>query len=184
MRKIFASIAVGAALLASAVVGQGAVATTADAAVNFVSWPQDVIYVYDATAGVKKDGKQVWPVEAAAERWSKGNPVDLRYTTKGCPANVQCVTITQAKVKAPAVGVTATAFVGADIKSSNITLDKSFGSKNSAARRQNVVCHEMGHALGLKHQATTTSCMNSYVTSTRYPNATDIKNLNTMYGYR
>jgi predicted Zn-dependent protease len=184
MRKLFASIAVFTALLASAVLGQSALATTADAAVNFVSWPQDVIYVYDATAGVKKDGKQVWPVKAAAERWSKDNPVDIRYTTQGCPANVQCVVIKQAKVAAPAVAITATTFVGADIRSANITLDTTFGSKNSAARRQNVVCHEMGHALGMKHRTTTASCMNSYVTSTKYPDATDIKNLNTMYGYR
>ena len=79
-------------------------------------------------AGLKKaDGTQVWPVEAAAARWSKDNPVDFRYTTGSCPVDVQCVVIEQA------------------------TLHTSFGGPNSAARRQNVVCHEMGRALGLKH---------------------------------
>lgn len=184
MYKIFASIALFTAILASAVFGQGTVAT-ADAAVNFISWPKDIIYVYDTTAGLKKaDGTQVWPVKAAAERWSKANPVDLRYTTKGCPANVQCVTIRQAELADPAVGIAATAFVGADITSSNITLDTTFGRKNSAARRQNVVCHEMGHSIGIKHRAGTSSCMYPSVTSQRYPDSTDIKNLNTMYGYR
>lgn len=184
MRKLLASIAVFAAVLATAVLDQGYLAT-ADAAVSFTSWPKDVIYVYDATAGVhKKDGTQVWPVKAAAARWSQGNPVEIRYTTKACPAEVQCVTVRQAELAAPTVGLAATASVGADITTSDITLDTTFGRKNSAARRQNVVCHEMGHALGLKHRTQTSSCMNPYVTNERFPDKTDIKNLTTMYGYR
>lgn len=190
MRKLFASIAVFVALLASAMFSS-ATLVTADAAVtpvakvDFVSWPQDVIYVYDTTAGLKKsDGSPVWPVKAAAARWSKDNPVDFRYTTKGCPTKVQCVTVRQAELDAPTVGLAATASVSANITASNVTLDTTFGRTNSAARRQNVVCHEMGHALGLKHRTQTSSCMNPYVTSERYPDSTDIKNLKTMYGYR
>jgi predicted Zn-dependent protease len=94
------------------------------------------------------------------------------------------VVIKQAELADPTVGLAATSSVGADIKSSNITLDTSFGRTNSAARRQNVVCHEMGHALGLKHRTQTSSCMSAYVTSERYPDSTDVKNLKTMYGYR
>lgn len=184
MRKLFASIAVLVAVLVAGVVGPSSFATAAPA-VSLVSWPQNVVYVYDTTAAVKKaDGTQTWPVKAAAARWSKGNPVDIRYTSTGCPANVQCVTIRQSELADPTVGLTTTTTGGGVIKTSNVTLDTTFGRKNSAARRQNVVCHEMGHALGLKHQATTSSCMNSYVTSERYPNATDIKNLKTMYGSR
>jgi hypothetical protein len=184
MRKLFASIAVFAAVLASALFGQGSLAT-ADAAVSFTSWLKDVIYVYDATASVKKtDGTQVWPVKTVAARWSKSNPVEFRYTSKGCPANVQCVTVKQAELADPTVGLAETASAGVDIKSSKITLDTSFGKKNSAARRQNVVCHELGHALGLKHRTTKDSCMYASVTSERYPDKTDVKNLNTMYGYR
>jgi hypothetical protein len=184
MRKLFASIAVFVAVLVAGVVVPGSIAT-ATPAVSFVSWPQDVVYVYDTTAGVKKaDGTQTWPVKAAAKRWSKGNPVDIRYTTTGCPANVQCVTIRQSELDDPTVGLAATTTAGADIKTSNVTLDTTFGRKSSAARRQNVVCHEMGHALGLKHRTQTSSCMNAYVTSERYPDSTDIKNLKTMYGYR
>jgi len=189
MRRIFALVAVFVALLV-AVLGQGTLATagtvaTAAPKVSFISWPKDVIYVYDTTAGLKKsDGTQVWPVKTAAAAWSKGNPVDIRYTTKGCPTNVQCVTIKQSELADPTVGQAVTTSAGADIKSSNITLDTTFGRKNSAARRQNVVCHEMGHSLGLEHRTQTSSCMNPYVTSTRSPDKTDIKNLNTMYGYR
>ncbi len=190
MRKLFASIAVLVALLASAMFAPALVATASAAVsstpkVNFVSWPKDVVYVYDTTAHLKKsDGTQVWPVKAAAARWSKGNPVDFRYTTTGCPKGAQCVTVKQAELADPTVGVAATSYVGADIKASNITLDTTFGRKNSAARRQNVVCHEMGHSLGLQHRAQTSSCMNPYVTSERYPDKTDVKNLSTMYGYR
>ena len=59
----------------------------AEAAVNFVSWPKDVVYVQDRTAPLKKaDGLPVWPVKAAAERWDNDNPSDFRYTTGACPA--------------------------------------------------------------------------------------------------
>jgi hypothetical protein len=184
MRKIFAFVAVLAALIAVAVFGQSTLAT-AGTTPTVTAWPKSVIYVYDTTAGLKKsDGQQIWPVKAAAARWSKGGAVDVRYTSTGCPKDVQCVIIRQSELDDPTVGLTATSVVGPVIKASNITLDTTFGRKNSAARRQNVVCHEMGHALGLKHQATTTSCMNPYVTSERYPNATDLKTLTTMYSHR
>ena len=183
MRKILVAFVLFTAVLATSLVGAGR--TTADAAVSFISWPEDVIYVYDTTAALKeKDGSPVWPVRAAAERWDDGNPVDFRYTTTGCPTDAQCVTVKQAELADPAAGTTATAFVGADIKSSDVTLDTTFGRKNAAAKRRNVVCHELGHSLGLQHRTETSSCLTSYVTSEKYPDATDVKNLKTMYGYR
>ena len=170
---------------AAAVTVSGHTHTRTAAATNFISWPKDVIYVYDKTAALKKtDGSPVWPVAAAALRWSVGNPVDLRYTVKGCPTDSQCVTVSQAEMADPTAGLTATGFIGGDIKSSNVTLDTTFGRTQSADRRRNVVCHELGHALGLAHRTAASSCLTSYVTSQRYPDATDIKNLNTMYGYR
>jgi hypothetical protein len=123
-------------------------------------------------------------VRAAAERWSAGNPVEFRYTTTACPTGSQCVVVRQAELAAPAVGSTATAHVGNNITSSTVILDKSFGRTNSAAHRRNVVCHELGHSLGLGHRAGTSSCMTSYVTNQRYPAAADITLLKTMYGYR
>lgn len=184
MYKLFTSFAIFGAIITSSLVGYGSL-SPADAAVNFISWPQDVVYVYDTTAALKKaDGSPVWPVYAAAERWDDNNPVDFRYTTSGCPKNVQCVTVRQAELAAPAAGTTATGFAGADITSSNVTLDTTFGRVNSADRRRNVVCHELGHSLGLKHRTATSSCLTSYVASQQYPDATDIKDLNTMYGYR
>jgi hypothetical protein len=183
MRKIFASIAVLAALVAVAVLGQSTLAT-AGTTPSATAWPKSVIYVYDTTAGLKKsDGQQVWPVKAAAARWSKGG-VDVRYTSTGCPKDVQCVVIRQSELNDPTVGLTATSVAGSVIKASSITLDTTFGRKNSAPRRQNVVCHEMGHALGLKHRDTTSSCMNPYVTSERYPDATDLKTLTSNYSHR
>jgi hypothetical protein len=185
VKKILFALAVPAAVVAASVSGFGATSTADGATVSFISWRNDVIYVYDMTASLKeKNGSPVWPVRAAAERWDDGNPVDFRYTTKGCPKNTQCVTVRQSELAAPAAGVTATGFVGADIKSSNITLDTTFEHKNSAAKRRNVVCHELGHSLGLKHRTATSSCLTSYVTSERYPDAADIKNLQIMYGYR
>lgn len=185
MRTTLAALAASAAVLASSFISSPTTAAAMTTTANFISWPKDVIYVYDKTASLKKaDGSPVWPVYAAAQRWSVGNPVDFRYTTTGCPLNSQCVTVRQAEMAAPTSGLTTTGFIGRDIKSSNVTFDTTFGRTESADRRRNVVCHELGHTLGLTHRTSTTSCLTSYVTNQRYPDATDIKNLNTMYGYR
>lgn len=184
MHKTFAAIAVFVAIVASSLFGVGGI-PTATAAVNFVSWPKDVIYVYDMTSHLKKaDGSPVWPVYAAAERWDNGNPVDFRYTTKGCPKGYQCVVVRQAELAGNVVGSAATGRRGVDITSATVILDTTFGRVNSASRRRNVICHELGHTLGLQHRTGTSSCMTSYVTNQRYPDATDVKNLKTMYGYR
>ena len=181
MYRIVARFLVFAALLASPLSGVGAI-STAQAVTSTNAWPNSVIYVYDMTSHIdKKDGSPVWPVYNAAERWDNGNPVDYRYTTKGCPAESQCVIVRQAELAAPAVGVTTIARVGTDIKTVTIVLDTTFGRTNSSAKRRNVTCHELGHALGLKHRSETTTCLTSNVTSTRYPDATDIQNLNAMY---
>jgi hypothetical protein len=170
-----------AALLASSLLGVGGT-STAQAATAANAWTEPVVYVYDMTSNIdKKDGSPVWPVYKAAELWDNGNPVDYRYTTKGCPADAQCVIVKQAELAAPAVGVTTIARVGTDIKSATIVLDTTFGRTNTAARRRNVICHELGHSLGLQHRTDKTSCLTSYVTTEKFPDATDIKNLKTIY---
>jgi hypothetical protein len=185
MYKTFSAVAVFIAVLASCLLGSSAVTSADAAAVTFVSWPKDVIYVYDTTANLKlANGSPMWPVRAAAARWNAGNPVSFRYTTKPCPTGAQCVVVSQAELAGSTVGSTATAYVGNDITTSTVILDKTFGKTNSATHRQNVVCHELGHSLGLGHRAGTSSCMTSYVTNQRYPAAADIKLLKTMYGYR
>jgi Matrixin len=182
--KTWAAFVVFVATLTASLFGSGT-AASASAAVNFVSWPKDIIYVYDTTSGIRQaDGSPRWPVHAAADRWAKGNPVDFRYTTKPWPKGAQCVVVKQSELASPAVGTTATATVGVNITSSTIILDTTFGRTNNSAHRRNVVCHELGHSLGLNHRTGTTSCLTPYVTSQRYPDAVDIKNLTTMYGYR
>ncbi len=184
MRTSLIAIASFLAVLASSLFGIGGT-PTAEAAVNFVSWRQDVVYVQDLTAGLKKaDGSPVWPVKAAAERWGEGNPVEFRYTTRPCPKGAQCVVVRQSELPAPAVGSAATGRVGSDIVSATVVLDTTFGRTNTATRRRNVVCHELGHALGLQHRTGPGSCMTSYVTDERYPSSADVRNLVTMYGYR
>ncbi len=181
MYKILTAAAILSSVLASSLLGIGGT-TAAVAATSAKSWPANVIYVYDATAKIKKsDGSPVWPVSAAAERWDDGNPIDFVYTTKSCPAGAQCVTVRQAELAAPTVGVTATSRVGTDIKAVTITLDTTFGRTNSSARRRNVTCHELGHSLGLGHRSSKSSCLTSYAATQMYPDATDIKNLNTLY---
>jgi hypothetical protein len=181
MYKFLALSTMFASVLASLLFGPGGT-TTASAAVNFNSWSGNVIYVYDTTSRIKRsDGAPLWPVSAAAERWDDDNPVDYRYTTKPCPTGSQCVTVRQAELASPTVGATVIGRVGTDIRSATVTLDTTFGRTNSNARRRNVVCHELGHALGLQHRTATSSCLTSYAASQQYPDATDIKNLNIMY---
>jgi len=181
MNRLVARIVALATIFATSLVGWIA-APTADAAVTSHSWSTSVVYVYDTTAKITKaDGNPMWPVRAAAERWDNGNPIDFRYTTMGCPTNSQCVTVKQAELASPTVGVTATASVGSEIRASTITLDTTYGRTNTAARRRNVVCHELGHSLGLEHRTAKSSCLTSYASSQKFPDATDMKNLNTMY---
>jgi len=179
--RIVAHLMVVVALLAPSSFGVSGV-ITAQAATSSNAWVEDVVYVYDMTTDIDmKDGSPVWPVYKAAERWDNGNPIDYRYTTKACPADSHCVTVEQAELAAPTVGVTTTARVGTDIKAVTVVLDTTFGRTNSSAKRRNVTCHELGHALGLTHRSETTTCLTSNATSKQYPDATDIKNLNDMY---
>ena len=184
MRKLLIATASFLTVLASLLSGLGGT-PTAEAAVNFVSWQKDVVYVQDLTAKLKKaDGSPVWPVKAAAERWDDDNPVDFRYTTKACPKGAQCVVVKQAELPSPVVGSAATGRVGSDIVSATVVLDTTFGRTNNVTRRRNVVCHELGHTLGLQHRTGKGSCMTSHVTDERYPSKADITNLVTMYSYR
>jgi len=181
VHRIVAHLMVFAALLASSSFGVSGV-STAQAATNTTAWAENVIYVYDMTAKIdKKDGSSVWPVYKAAERWDNGNPVDYRYTPRGCPAESQCVIVKQAELAAPTVGVTTIARLGTEIKAVTVVLDTTFGRTSSSAERRNVTCHELGHALGLKHRIETSTCLTSNATSKKYPDATDIKNLDDMY---
>jgi hypothetical protein len=132
MYKTVVAFTVFASVLASSLLGFGGTAT-AHAAANYMSWPEDIIFVYDTTSKIKRtDGSPLWPVHAAAERWDNNNPVDFRYTTKRCPAGSQCVTVRQSELAPPAVGVTTTSRVGADIRSATIVLDTTFGRTNSS----------------------------------------------------
>lgn len=165
--------------------GDTSAAATGAPTAPFNSWQKNVVYVYDTTSAIKKaDGSPVWPIRAAAERWDDGNPVDFRYTTQGCPAKSQCVIVRQKELASPTVGVTTIARLGTDIKTVTIVLDTTFGRTNSAAKRRNVTCHELGHSLGLKHRAARSTCLTSYVSTVTTPDSTDIKTLNMMYGHR
>lgn len=187
MFRKLATLVVFAAVIAASFTGSGdtSAAAAGSQPVSFNSWPKTVIYVYDTTAGIKKaDGSPVWPVRAAAERWDDGNPVDFRYTTRGCPAKSQCVIVRQKELASPTVGVTSIGRIGTNIRSVTIVLDSTFGRTNTVAKRRNVTCHELGHALGLKHRTAKSSCLTSYVSTAAYPDRTDIKDLNRMYGHR
>jgi hypothetical protein len=94
MYKTFAAVTVFLAVLASSLFGSGATTSAEAATISYVSWSKTVVYVYDTTASQKlANGSPVWPVRAAGERWSAGNPVSFRYTTKPCPTGAQCVVV-------------------------------------------------------------------------------------------
>ncbi len=174
MRTILATLASLVIAVTSVVAAPRAEGTT-----MAVSWPRNVVHIQDLTAGIRTaDGSPRWPVRLAAERWDDANPVDFRYSSGPCPSGAQCVVVRQAELPAPAVGSAATGRVGADLVSAVVVLDTTFGQTNGATRRRNVVCHELGHALGLPHRTGTSSCM----TDQRYPSAGDVRELVLRYG--
>lgn len=127
-----------------------------------------------------------WPTDAAVAKWNQAQGIDSHYLYNNCPfqAGARCVDVQSANYGATGwTGYTTYTYDSAYNFTDNNTLTRlndyyPHGSTGQTYR--SVVQHELGHALGLGHNVSTTSCM--YAPSqTDLPNTDDFDMLASIY---
>lgn len=129
-----------------------------------------------------------WPVSTSVSSWNQAQGIDsfYRWYTQGCPAGgVHCVHVYSGAYGS--TGWTGEASWGTDStgdydNTANVTVKLNDSYPGTASERRNTTCHELGHALGLNHNTSTTSCLYSSRTSVLTPNADDYSLLPRIYG--
>ncbi len=166
-----ASRAASAVILAAIALLTGAGPATA--AHNDPGWklPGGGIYVSDATGSR-------WPVGTAARTWSDRTDVTLRYTTGGCRPGYPCVRVREQR-NCSADWVGRTSYGSRSVR--RVALNNCGTGGYSDAERRSLVCHELGHALGLDHRRSLGSCMATAHGASVYPDAHDVQLVNALY---
>lgn len=186
VRVIVASTVLGVPLAAAAV---GAVAGSASAAPtaparasadeqsigHFAGRPGErrVVDVVDHTG-------PAWPVRAAAQAWNRSSSVTYRYAA-GCADATRCVQVWEGRYGQTGwkgLTTTYTDRSGTFAAPTVVKLNDSYPS--TPPDRRATVCQELGHALGLGHSASATSCMNETAPATT-PDAGDFARLDAIY---
>jgi len=125
---------------------------------NEPNYPRGYVYWLDQTGAA-------FPVYSSAIEWDKAGKLDAVYTTSSgsCPAS-HCASVLNAPLEAgcsPPYGLTDIPWSGPGHFTTGvrIRIDTQCSSRNAADRRE-LVCHEMGHSIGIDDRAaSSTSCM-------------------------
>lgn len=120
-----------------------------------------------------------WPVKASVAEWNKSPGVDSYWTTGACPTGGRhCV-----PVRASNSGDNGTVgYTYMEVDSAAFFIDGKvhvdFNTYYSSSEdNRGTACHELGHALGLAHNGSTSSCLYYAAVSgpdPRLPHSTDI----------
>jgi hypothetical protein len=99
-----------------------------------------------------------WPVHTAANYWTGSARVDMLYTT-ACPSSYHCVKVYEGRYGATGwVGLTKVTYDGYH-HITNVSIQYNDSYTMTAAQHLTTTCHEQGHALGLEHNLSTSSCL-------------------------
>jgi hypothetical protein len=145
-----------AAFLFSFIGGTAVAGTYAHWSDNEPNFPRGYAYIQDQTPSQ-------WPVLTAAVNWDQAPKLDLVYLSGSCGAGNRCIPIIANGIGpngcAGTVGITSPTTSGVHLTSASSRVDEDCSGLGAAARRE-LVCHEMGHAIGLTDRgAGAASCM-------------------------
>ena len=121
-----------------------------------------------------------WPVLASVTEWNRATGIDSfwRSGSTACPSGVHCVTVANG-----AYGTTG--WLGLTTWTPNTQGPVSVKLNDSytltASERRTIACHELGHALSLNHNSSTTSCLYSGTYISLVPNTDDYNLLPKIY---
>lgn len=183
LRRIFAVCTVGFALVLSF-----QVAATGTHAMGYHWRDRDPAHPRGYVYWVDNTGAE-WPVYSSAVTWDQAPGLDALYTTSGASCPSHCVPVNEHDLDAGCTGrlgvfspdVTASNHLTSD---SWIRIDRQCDSRNYADRRE-LVCHEMGHSIGLDDRPETApSCMRQGdMVGEQYPADHDWEALGNIYDH-
>lgn len=169
----------GLALLAlAAVVMSLGVPSAADASGRHLEWAHGTVYVENHTGSR-------WPVRRAAASLDNHSGLHL-IVVRRCPAGAQCIKVYEVgNLPGRTVGRARTTWNTAtgELFTATVYLERRYGVQRGYDRRLGLVCHELGHAVGLQHTSSRSSCMFPYADSASdHLNGAGYRQLRTRYG--
>ncbi|MCX6394986.1 MAG: hypothetical protein NTV23_00690 [Propionibacteriales bacterium] len=153
---------------------------------NDPSHPRGYVYWVDNTGSE-------WPVYSSAIAWDQASRLDAVYVSSesACPNTGHCVSVSETTIGDSACGPTlgqtnqvAYVATGHLTTSTWVHVDTAC-SDASAEKRRTIVCHELGHSIGLDEQTVgTSSCMRSpYIGPWTAPSAHDFDAIASTYSH-
>jgi hypothetical protein len=140
---------------------------------DYGSYKDPQVYFLDSTTSA-------WPVVASVTEWNRATGIDSFWKSgsSACPSGVHCVTVANGSYGS-------TGWYGQTSWTPNTQGPVSVKLNDSytltANEHRTVACHELGHALALNHNTSTSSCLYSGTYISLVPNADDYKILPLIY---
>lgn len=114
-------------------------------------WDNSVIYVENHAPG--------WPVKKAANNLDNGSSLTLKVV-KHCPPDKPCIRVySKWSLPGRVIGRTYLASYDGRIVEANVVLENQWRQSATRKQKRGLVCHELGHALGLGHSNKRNTCM-------------------------